>query len=303
VGSGYNDAFIAELDQSTWVASTTIQAPDNFAFDPDGEVISINSTGQTRMNDINASGTTYDGATALLQAASPVTSGSHSLYLSIFDQGDHILDSAVFIDNVRFETVANPATDCVPGAEQKQVPIIFVPGASGTKLLNSSGEVWPRSQDVFDDETDDFLRVLRLDPDGIHPFIPNDPNYVISTGDIIRLETVEDALFGFDRTADIYDKTVKTLAAAGYKENEKLFIYRYDWRLNNEGLATGLLDYIDQVRTQTLSDRVDILAHSQGGLVIRIALSRQESVGKVRRVVTLGSPILGATKILGLLEY
>ena len=29
----------------------------------------------------------------------------HSLYLTIFDQGDAILDSAVFLDNLRFETI------------------------------------------------------------------------------------------------------------------------------------------------------------------------------------------------------
>ena len=30
---------------------------------------------------------------------------AHSLYLTIFDQGDAILDSAVFLDNLRFETI------------------------------------------------------------------------------------------------------------------------------------------------------------------------------------------------------
>jgi hypothetical protein len=117
VGSSYNDGFIAELDSSTWTTSgSTISAPNNFAFDTDGNVVSINSTGATSMNAANAAGTTYDGATVLLQAASPVTSGAHSLYLSIFDQGDGIYDSAAFIDNVRLITVANVATDCVKGA-------------------------------------------------------------------------------------------------------------------------------------------------------------------------------------------
>ena len=303
VGSAFNDAFIAELDQSTWVANSTIQAPDNFAFDQDGNVVSINSTGEARMNDINASGTTYDGATVLLQAATQVTLGAHSLYLSIFDQGDHIYDSAVFVDNIRFETVANPATDCMPGAEQKKVPLIFLPGAGGTQLLNSSGEAWPRSQDVFDDEDDDFLLVLQLGLDGDSPFDPNDPNYNIFPGDILRLETVQDVVLGFDYTTNIYEKTISTLEAAGYEEGVNLFPYPYDWRKDIESLSTGLLNYIDQVRAQTHSDRVDILAHSQGGLVTRTVLARQESVGKVRRVVTLGSPVLGAPKILGMLEY
>jgi hypothetical protein len=117
VGSPYNDGFIAELDSSTWTTSgSTISAPNNFAFDTDGNVVSINSTGATSMNLANAAGTTYDGATVLLQAATPITSGAHSLYLSIFDQGDGILDSAAFIDNIRLITVANVGTDCVKGA-------------------------------------------------------------------------------------------------------------------------------------------------------------------------------------------
>ena len=58
------------------------------------------------MTDAAALGTTYDGATALLTARVPVAVGSaHSLYLTIFDQGDAILDSAVFLDNLRFENI------------------------------------------------------------------------------------------------------------------------------------------------------------------------------------------------------
>jgi uncharacterized repeat protein (TIGR01451 family) len=106
VGSAFNDAFIAELDNSTWTTSgSTISAPNNFAFDPSGDVISVNSSGQTSMSAANAAGTTYDGATPLLSASTPITAGAHSLYLSIFDQGDRILDSAVFVDNLVIGTV------------------------------------------------------------------------------------------------------------------------------------------------------------------------------------------------------
>ncbi len=119
VNTSYNDAFIAELNSSTWTTvGSDINAPNNFAFDPNGDVISINSTGATAMNEANADGTTYDGGTVLLSAATPVGAGANSLYLSIFDQGDGILDSAVFLDNVRFQTVANVGTDCVAGAQE-----------------------------------------------------------------------------------------------------------------------------------------------------------------------------------------
>ena len=117
VGSPFNDGFIAELDSSTWTTSgSTITAPDNFAFDSSGDVISVNTTGATEMNPANAAGTTYDGATPLLRAATPISAGAHSLFLSIFDQGDHILDSAVFLDRLMLGTVSDVGEECQPGA-------------------------------------------------------------------------------------------------------------------------------------------------------------------------------------------
>jgi hypothetical protein len=128
VGNIYNDAFIAELDSSTWSTSgSTISAPNNFAFDPSGDVISINSTGATAMSAAQAAGTTYDGATPLLSASTQITPGAHSLYLSIFDQGDAILDSAVFLDNLVVGFVPDPETNCVPGAQPKLYTMTLTP--------------------------------------------------------------------------------------------------------------------------------------------------------------------------------
>jgi hypothetical protein len=108
VNTNYNDAFIAQLD--SWsvtadAATQTVTAPGNFAGGM-GDTISVDANGPSAMSDAAALGTTYDGATALLTARVPVAVGSvHSLYLTIFDQGDAILDSAVFLDNLRFETI------------------------------------------------------------------------------------------------------------------------------------------------------------------------------------------------------
>ena len=127
VGSGFNDAFIAELDSSTWTTSgSNISAPNNFAFDANGNVVSINAAGAATMSAANAAGTTYDGATPLLSAATVITPGAHSIYLSIFDQGDGNLDSAVFLDNLSLTTVADPASSCTSGA-QLAVPSCPVP--------------------------------------------------------------------------------------------------------------------------------------------------------------------------------
>ncbi len=131
VGSPFNDAFIAELDTSDWSTSgSAITAPHNFAFDSSHDVVSINSTGLGGMTPANGAGTAFDGTTSnpdgdtdgggtvLLAAATPVTAGAHSLYLSIFDQSDSVLDSAVFLDNLRVGSVPNPTADCTPGATE-----------------------------------------------------------------------------------------------------------------------------------------------------------------------------------------
>lgn len=84
VGTNYNDAFIAELDSSTWTTSgSSITAPNNFAFDPAHNPISVHAAGVTSMTEANAAGTTYDGATPLLSAAHAVTPGAHSVYFSV----------------------------------------------------------------------------------------------------------------------------------------------------------------------------------------------------------------------------
>lgn len=53
----------------------------------------------------------------LLTAVTPPSPGAHSLYLSIFDQGDRIYDSAVIVDNLRLRSVGYVATGYKPGAK------------------------------------------------------------------------------------------------------------------------------------------------------------------------------------------
>lgn len=123
VGSQFNDAFIAELDSSTWDASgttsPTITAPNNFAKDELGRNISVNGAGIASVTAGNASTTTYDAATGVLRASTPITPGAHSLFLTIFDQSDAIYDSSVFLDRLSLDNqapcTAGLAADLTPG--------------------------------------------------------------------------------------------------------------------------------------------------------------------------------------------
>jgi hypothetical protein len=135
VGSGYNDAFIAQLN--TWGVTAdpvtqTVTAPGNFAAGA-GDVISVDGAGPSAMTAAQAAGTTYDGSTLPLIARTPVAPGSaNSLYLTIFDQGDGVLDSAALVDNVRYETLAagqckSLAVDPFEGT----TGVVVAPGTTG----------------------------------------------------------------------------------------------------------------------------------------------------------------------------
>ena len=122
VGSQYNDGFIAELDYTSWSSGLSgpsdphISAPHDFAKDSHGNIITINSAGPETLTKANAAGTTYGGATRVLRASTRVTPGTHSLFLSIFDQGDRSYDSAVFLDNLTI----NHQTSCKSGVAVTQ---------------------------------------------------------------------------------------------------------------------------------------------------------------------------------------
>lgn len=105
VGSSVNDTFLIEVGSSNISFNgPNVIAPNNVAFDANGQVISINTTGALGMSSAAAAGTTYDGATSTLNTQAPIASGTTSLRLifSVFDVGDSVYDTTVFLDNFRF---------------------------------------------------------------------------------------------------------------------------------------------------------------------------------------------------------
>lgn len=112
VGSPFNDVFLAELGGSNFqIVGTTITAPRNFAVDPTGNLISINSVFGVSPN----TQSTYDGATTALRAVASLGASAFptvELVLSIADLGDSIYDSTVLLDNFSFSS-----TGCSAGTQ------------------------------------------------------------------------------------------------------------------------------------------------------------------------------------------
>ncbi|WP_347587765.1 choice-of-anchor L domain-containing protein [Acrocarpospora sp. B8E8] len=114
VGSAYNDVFTAELNESQFeVQDGQLIAPNNFAYDSQGNAVSIN----TVYGFAPVPGTNMDGATPALTATSPLErrgDGTIDLFLSIQDLGDPVYDSAVLVDNLRW--LYGPT--CTPGTAE-----------------------------------------------------------------------------------------------------------------------------------------------------------------------------------------
>ena len=89
------------------------------------------------------------------------------------------------------------------------------------------------------------------------------------------------------------------------------YVFSYDWRQDNRLTAARLGDFIAEVidranllrRYSGRCEAVDLVGHSMGGLVIAACLAAGKHLGstgrpRVRRVVTLGTPYLGAVDAL-----
>ena len=149
-----------------------------------------------------------------------------------------------------------------------QPPVIFVHGVMGGKLRNrnSGEEIWigDYSRVVTSDYSD---LALKIDPNTLEP-IP----------DGIEAFDVADGIFG----KDFYGKIVKTLHdIGGYnlarpgekvdKTQKNYYVFFYDWRQDNAITASRLADFIDQIIKDYGNPnlKVDIVAHSMGGLITR----------------------------------
>ncbi|MEM7468285.1 MAG: hypothetical protein AAF387_15550, partial [Pseudomonadota bacterium] len=92
------------------------------------------------------------------------------------------------------------------------------------------------------------------------------------------------------------------------------YVFIYDWREDNVVNARRLADFVDQIRRDYAKPdlKVDIVAHSMGGLITRYFLRYGRTdvtndnefpvnlygAHRVRRVILLGTPNLGSVKML-----
>ncbi len=101
--------------------------------------------------------------------------------------------------------------------------------------------------------------------------------------------------WSFPPKVHTYNDLIQALENAGYEKDKDLFIGFYDWRQSNEESAQEyLIPVIDKAKQVSGKDKVDIIAHSMGGLVARSYIQSPDYRNDVNRLIMLGTPNIGS---------
>ena len=185
-----------------------------------------------------------------------------------------------------------------------KTPLILIPGIGGSELKVNEDTIWNKDdghggvfshaysaeEKVWVNEPearaigeDDYFDVLRMKPDGIN----SEANLSLTDNLLARA----------------YQNTIDFFTSNGYTPGQDLFLFPYDWRKDISNTASLLDQKIQSIKQQTGSQKVDIVAHSMGGLVARNYISDSGRAQNVRKLFTLGTPHLGAPDLLKGLRY
>jgi len=165
-------------------------------------------------------------------------------------------------------------------------PVLIIPGVYGTELYKGSDQLWLDASKVFFSLSDDHLNPLVFNPD----LQPLDTS--VRTGAVIREVNVPLKRWDFDYTKSL----IEELGIHGYREGEDQFTFPYDWRFGvSPEVVSELKGQIDYIRRQTGSPKVDVIAHSTGGLILKQYVKDYDDPG-VGKAVFVGVPSTGAPK-------
>ncbi len=178
--------------------------------------------------------------------------------------------------------------------DQTREPVIIVPGIMGTRLNRVSDgiEVWPRGDLMIAIGPDVYLDELKLASSG-----QQIANKKMNPAGIIERESIPgpDAVF--------YENLINSLIQDGYEVSSTLFAVPYDWRLDIRDELDRLDEKIQEAISNSPTGKIDIIAHSLGGLLIKQYLLQATNTEFLNKLILAGVPQLGAPGSFKLLNY
>lgn len=200
---------------------------------------------------------------------------------------------------VIFTPIENENIVCTLDNSLTKDPVLIVPGLVGTKMEKGGELLWPNMGKMFQDVGDEFMDPLAFN----QSLLPSDLG--IDTLGVVGDEKILGVTV-FDYSKALIDEFV----GQGYVENESLFTFPYDWRygvsgvnLNGKTNSDLLGEKINAILQQTGADKIDVVAHSMGGLVVKKYVANNALNNKIDKAVFVGVPNTGAPKaVKGLLQ-
>ncbi|MEM9123956.1 MAG: alpha/beta fold hydrolase [Pseudomonadota bacterium] len=196
--------------------------------------------------------------------------------------------------------LAQGVTEARPSA-----PLIVIPGILGSRLCDSTtGElVWGETLPTTSSLPQYEVERLRLAPNADPQSSGLTPCGIVETISAFRAGgAAYDPISIGPLRRSAYGPLLAFLSRIGYGDAptdtaHAFHVFDYDWRLSNTVNAKRLAAFIDTVVTETGVPKVDILAHSMGGLVTRLYL--QANPGHpIRHFIAMGTPHGGSTDML-----
>ncbi len=211
------------------------------------------------------------------------------------------------------------ASTTTPGV---RTPIIFVPGTLASRIEGPPMSTSPSSPcSIFTTYwIDTAAATLCLG----NYRLTNNPHSLFYTHNLVAKDVLRSVL-----DQPVYEPLLQMLTNRGFKEyntnqailntgslqvcdtsqsnnNPSLFVFPYDFRKDNAETAIKLKNYVQCVQSFfPPNTKIDIIAHSQGGLVARKYILQSQENGQphgLRKVITIATPFLGASEAMYKLE-
>ncbi len=199
---------------------------------------------------------------------------------------------------------------------QGKNPIILIPGMTGSELRHkdTGDKVWFKT---FKSKAEDIRLPILADPTRMHDdLIATDALRNVKIAVFPVYDIYGDFIGAMEKRGGYHEESWESPSEDGYKDS--LYVFAYDWRLDNVGNARLLIKKIEALRTKLkIPDlKFDIVAHSMGGLIARYAAMYGEAdlpSGRARphptwagakyfdKIVTLGTPNEGSALALNAL--